>query len=46
MNKLKYAIKNDGVVLNRSEIRKMLLKDGIGTLNIDDLMLILNSHKK
>jgi DNA polymerase-1 len=46
VNKLKYAIQNDGVVLNRSEIRKMLLKDGIGTLNIDDLMLILNSHKK
>ena len=46
VNKLKYALKNDGVVLNRSEIRKMLLKDGIGTLNIDDLMLILNSHKK
>tara|TARA_R110002110_G_scaffold63158_7_gene175788 strand:- start:445 stop:1398 length:954 start_codon:yes stop_codon:yes gene_type:complete len=46
VNKLKYAIKNDGVVLNRSEIRKMLLKDGIGTLNIDDLMLILSSHKK
>ena len=45
-NKLKYAIKNDGVDLNRSQIRKMLLKDGIGTLNIDDLMLILNSHKK
>ena len=46
VNKLKYAIKNDGVNLNRSEIRKMLLKDGIGTLNIDDLMLMLNSHKK
>ncbi len=45
-NKLKYAIKNDGVDFNRSEIRKMLLKDGIGTLNIDDLMLMLNSHKK
>jgi len=45
-NKLKYAIKNDGVDLNRSQIRKMLLKDGIGTLNIDDLMLMLNSHKK
>ena len=46
VNKLKYAIKNDGVNLNRSEIRKMLLKDGIGTLNIDDLMLMLNSHKE
>jgi DNA polymerase I len=46
VQKLKYAIKNDGFVLNRSEIRKMLLKDGIGTLNIDDLMLMLNSHKK
>ena len=46
VNKLKYAIKNDGIILNRSEIRKMLLKDGIGTLNIDELMLILNSHKK
>jgi 5'-3' exonuclease len=45
-NKLKYAIKNDGVDLNRSQIRKMLLKDGIGTLNIDDLMLMLSSHKK
>ena len=45
-NKLKYAIKNDGVELNRSQIRKMLLKDGIGTLNIDDLMLMLSSHKK
>ena len=44
--KLKYAVKNDGVILNRSEIRKMLIKDGIGTLNIDDLMLMLNSHKK
>ena len=40
VNKLKYAIQNDGVNLNRSEIRKMLLKDGIGTLNIDELMLI------
>ena len=46
VNKLKYAIKNDGVDLNRSQIRKMLLKDGIGTLNIDDLMLMLSSHKK
>ncbi|HAG27991.1 MAG TPA: hypothetical protein DCL39_00910 [Alteromonas macleodii] len=46
VNKLKYAIKNDGVDLNRSQIRKMLLKDGIGTLNIDDLMVMLNSHKK
>ena len=46
VQKLKYAIQNDGVVLNRSEIRKMLLKDGIGTLNIDELMLMLNSHKK
>jgi DNA polymerase I len=46
VNKLKYAIKNDGVVLNRSEIRKMLLKDGIGTLNIDDLMVMLSSHRK
>ena len=46
VQKLKYAIKNDGVDLNRSQIRKMLLKDGIGTLNIDDLMLMLNSHKK
>ena len=44
--KLKYAVKNDGVDLNRSQIRKMLLKDGIGTLNIDELMLMLNSHKK
>ena len=46
VQKLKYAIKNDGVNLNRSEIRKMLLKDGIGTLNIDELMLMLNSHQK
>jgi len=46
VQKLKYAVKNDGVTLNRSEIRKMLLKDGIGTLNIDDLMLMLSSHKK
>jgi len=46
VNKLKYAIKNDGVILNRSEIRKMLLKDGIGTLNIDDLMVMLSSHRK
>ena len=46
VHKLKYALKNDGIILSRSEIRKMLLKDGIGTLNIDDLMLILNSHKK
>ena len=46
VNKLKYAIQNDGVNLNRSEIRKMLLKDGIGTLNIDELMLMLRSHKK
>ena len=45
VNKLKYAIQNDGVTLNRSEIRKMLLKDGIGTLNIDELMLMLNSHR-
>ncbi len=46
VRKLKYAIENDGVTLNRSEIRTMLLKDGIGTLNIDELMLMLNSHKK
>ena len=44
--KLKYAIQNDGVDLNRTKIRTMLLKDGIGTLNIDELMLMLNSHKK
>ena len=46
VQKLKYALKNDGVNLNRSQIRTMLLKDGIGTLNIDELMLMLNSHKK
>jgi len=46
VQKLKYALKNDGVTLNRSKIRTMLLKDGIGTLNIDELMLMLNSHKK
>jgi DNA polymerase-1 len=46
VNKLKYAIQNDGVNLNRTQIRTMLLKDGIGTLNIDELMLMLNSHKK
>ena len=46
VNKLKYAIQNDGVDLNRTKIRTMLLKDGIGTLNIDELMLMLNSHKK
>ncbi len=45
VNKLKYAIQNDGVDLNRTKIRTMLLKDGIGTLNIDELMLMLNSHK-
>ena len=44
--KLKYAIQNDGVDLNRTQIRTMLLKDGIGTLNIDELMLMLRSHKK
>ena len=46
VNKLKYAIENDGVELNRTKIRTMLLKDGIGTLNIDELMLMLRSHKK
>jgi len=46
VRKLKYAIQNDGVILNRTKIRTMLLKDGIGTLNIDELMLMLNSHKK
>ena len=46
VRKLKYAIENDGVNLNRTEIRTMLLKDGIGTLNIDELMLALRSHKK
>jgi DNA polymerase-1 len=46
VRKLKYAIENDGVNLNRTKIRTMLLKDGIGTLNIDELMLMLNSHKK
>ena len=44
--KLKYAIQNDGVKLNRTQIRKMLLKDGIGTLNIDELMVMLGSHAK
>jgi DNA polymerase-1 len=46
VHKLKYAIQNDGVSLNRTQIRTMLLKDGIGTLNIDELMLMLNSHGK
>ena len=46
VRKLKYAIENDGVNLNRTKIRTMLLKDGIGTLNIDELMLMLRSHKK
>jgi len=46
VRKLKYAIENDGVDLNRTNIRTMLLKDGIGTLNIDELMLMLNSHRK
>ena len=46
VRKLKYAIENDGVDLNRTKIRTMLLKDGIGTLNIDELMLMLNSHRK
>jgi len=46
VQKLKYAIQNDGVILNRTQIRTMLLRDGIGTLNIDELMLMLNSHKK
>jgi len=46
VQKLKYAIQNDGLNLNRTQIRTMLLKDGIGTLNIDELMLALRSHKK
>jgi 5'-3' exonuclease len=46
VRKLKYAIQNDGVNLNRTKIRTMLLKDGIGTLNIDELMLMLRSHRK
>jgi len=46
VQKLKYAIQNDGVDLHRTKIRTMLLKDGIGTLNIDELMLMLNSHRK
>ena len=46
VTKLRYAIENDGLELNRTKIRTMLLKDGIGTLNIDELMLMLNSHKK
>jgi 5'-3' exonuclease len=46
VRKLKYAIENDGIELNRTKIRTMLLKDGIGTLNIDELMLMLNSHRK
>ena len=46
VQKLKYAIQNDGINLNRTEIRTMLLKDGIGTLNVDELMLTLRSHKK
>jgi len=45
VRKLKYAIENDGVNLNRTKIRTMLLKDGIGTLNIDELMLMLRSHQ-
>jgi len=44
-NKLRYAIQNDGVNLNRTKIRTQLLKDGIGTLNIDELMLMLHSHE-
>jgi 5'-3' exonuclease len=46
VQKLKYAIQNDGINLNRTQIRTMLLKDGIGTLNIDELMLALRSHQK
>ena len=46
VQKLKYAIQNDGLNLNRTQIRTMLLRDGIATLNIDELMLMLNSHKK
>ena len=46
VRKLKYAIQNDGITLNRTQIRTMLLKDGIGTLNIDELMLMLRSHTK
>ena len=46
VHKLRYAIQNDGVNLNRTKIRTMLLKDGIGTLNIDELMLMLRSHRK
>jgi 5'-3' exonuclease len=46
VRKLKYAIQNDGIILNRTKIRTMLLKDGIGTLNIDELMLMLRSHTK
>ena len=46
VRKLKYAIQNDGVNLNRTKIRTLLLKDGIGTLNIDELMLMLRSHIK
>jgi len=45
VNKLRYAIQNDGVNLNRTKIRTQLLKDGIGTLNIDELMLMLHSHE-
>jgi len=46
VRKLKYAIENDGVNLNRTKIRTKLLRDGIGTLNIDELMLMLRSHTK
>ena len=46
VRKLKYAIQNDGVNLNRTKIRTLLLKDGIGTLNIDELMLMHRPHRK
>jgi len=46
VRKLKHAIQNAERTLNRTQIRTMLLKDGIGTLNIDELMLMLGSHKK
>jgi len=46
IHKLKYAIENDGLILNRTNIRTMLLSDGIATLNINELLLLLQGHIK
>jgi len=44
ISKLKYAIENDGRNFDRIEIKRLLARDGIPTLHLEDLLLAVKSH--